>query len=86
MFPACFGSALIFYRNGSSGGTDIIALIIKKHFGINVGTALLCVDCLIAASAFMVFDVRTGLFSVLGLLIKAFLVDGLIQSLMQNEQ
>ena len=80
MLLTSVGSALIFYRNGSSGGTDIIALIIKKHFGINVGTALLCVDCLIAASAFMVFDVRTGLFSVLGLLIKAFLVDGLIQS------
>ncbi len=75
------GSAMIFSRQGSSGGTDIIALILKKYLNLNVGKALLCTDAIIAMSAFLVFDIRTGLFSLLGLFSKAFLVDGIIESL-----
>ena len=77
---SAIGSAIIFHRNGSSGGTDIVALIIKKFTHINVGKALLCVDFLIAASSFIVFDIKIGLFSVLGLFVKAFLVDGIIEN------
>lgn len=74
------GSAMIFYRAGSSGGTDIIALILKKFTSLDVGKALLCVDIVVVAGAFFVFDIRTGLFSVLGLFAKAFLVDSVIES------
>ena len=81
MLLTSIGSAMIFFRQGSSGGTDIIALIIKKYARINVGKALLCTDALIAVSSFFVFGVRTGLFSLLGLFSKAFLVDGIIESL-----
>ena len=81
MLLTSIGSAMIFFRQGSSGGTDIVALIIKKYAKINVGKALLCTDALIAASSFFVFGVRTGLFSLLGLFAKAFLVDGVIESL-----
>ena len=75
------GSGLIFHAEGSSGGTDILALILKKYTSLNVGKALLCFDTLIAASSFFVFDLRTGLFSVLGLFLKAFLVDTVIESM-----
>ena len=80
MLLAAIGSAIIFHRGGSSGGTDIVALIIKKYANINVGKALLAVDFLIACSAFFVFGIRTGLFSLLGLFAKAFLIDGIIES------
>ncbi len=81
MLLTSIGSAMIFFRQGSTGGTDIVALIIKKYLNLNVGKALLCTDALIALSSFFVFDVRTGLFSLLGLFSKAFLVDGVIESL-----
>lgn len=81
MLLTSIGSAMIFFRRGSSGGTDIVALIIKKYVNINVGKALLCSDTLIALGSFFVFDVKTGLFSLLGLFAKAFLVDGIIESL-----
>ena len=81
MILTAIGSALIFHARASSGGTDIIALILKKHTHLNVGAALLCVDFLIAASSFLVFGVRTGLFSLAGLFVKAFLVDSVIESL-----
>lgn len=73
------GSAIMFNCEASSGGTDIVALILKKYTRIDVGKALLCTDCLIAMSSFFVFDVKTGLFSMLGLFSKAFLVDGMIE-------
>ncbi len=75
------GSAILFRVGASSGGTDIVALILKKFTRLNVGSALLCTDVLIAASAFFVFDLRTGLFSLLGLFAKAFLIDSVIENL-----
>ena len=81
MMLTAIGSAIIFYCNASSGGTDIVALILKKYTSLDVGKALLCTDFIIAASAFFVFGVETGLFSLLGLFAKAFIVDGVIDSL-----
>lgn len=86
MLLTAAGSAIIFNCQASSGGTDIIALIIKKYTKIkNVGTALLITDCAIAASTFFIFGIQTGLFSILGLFTKAFLVDGVIESIGKNK-
>ena len=52
----------------------------QKFSSINIGRARLCTDFLIAASSFLVFDVQTGLFSLLGLFAKAFVVDSVIES------
>lgn len=75
------GSAIIFNCKGSSGGTDIIALIIKKYCKTDIGKALFISDFLIASSTFFIFGVTTGLYSILGLFFKAFLVDGVIESM-----
>ncbi len=75
------GSAVIFNCNASSGGTDIVALILKKYTRIDVGRALLITDFVVAACSFFTFGVRAGLFSVLGLFSKAFLVDTIIDSI-----
>lgn len=80
MLLTAIGSAMIFNSGASSGGTDIMALILKKFTSIDVGKALLCVDFFVAASAFFVFDITTGLFSLLGLFAKAFIVDTVIES------
>lgn len=81
MLLTSIGSALIFHADASSGGTDITALILKKYTSIDVGKALLAVDFIVAASAFIVFDIQTGLFSLLGLFAKAFIVDAVIDNL-----
>ena len=74
------GSAILFSCDSSSGGTDIMALILKKFTSLDVGKALLAVDFVVAASAFVVFDIPTGLFSLLGLFAKAFIVDAVIEN------
>ena len=75
------GSAIMFSQAASSGGTDIVALILKKYTRTNVGRALLYTDFLVAASSFISFGVGAGLFSMLGLFAKAFLVDGIIDNI-----
>lgn len=80
IFPA-LGSAILFNLDGSTGGTDILAMILKKFSSLDIGRALLYCDVLIAASTLVVYDIRTGLFSVLGLLLKSLLVDNVIESL-----
>lgn len=75
------GSSILFQYNASSGGTDIVAMIIKKYTSLEIGRALLATDALIALSSLFIFGARTGLFSLLGLFMKAFLVDGVIESM-----
>ncbi len=81
MLLTSVGSAMIFNAGASSGGTDIVALVLKKYTAVDVGKALLCADFIVAASAFFVFNIPTGLFSLLGLFAKAFIVDAVIESL-----
>ena len=75
------GTAILFNCRASSGGTDIVALIIKKYAKLDIGKAMVATDLLIACSTFFIFDVTTGLFSILGLFFKSFLVDGVIESI-----
>ena len=74
LLPA-FGSAVLFHLDASSGGTDIVAMIVRKYTSLNIGMALMAADALIAGSALFVFGPEAGLFSILGLLLKSFLVD-----------
>ena len=75
------GGAIIFNCGASSGGTDIIALILKKYTKINVGVSLLIVDLIVAsASIFTIGDVAISLYSYLGLFARTFLLDGIIES------
>ena len=79
LFPA-IGSAILFNVDGSTGGTDIIAMIIRKFSRMNIGTALLVSDIGITLASFL-FGVKTGLFSLLGLLVKTMFIDSVIESL-----
>ncbi len=80
LLPA-LGAAILFNMDASTGGTDIMAMILKKYTGLDVGRALLLSDVAIAASALLIFDIETGLFSLLGLALKSVLVDTVIESL-----
>ena len=75
------GSAILFNLDASSGGTDIVAMILRKYTSLNIGIALLCTDTVITLSACVAFGMETGLFSVLGLIIKALFVDLVMDNL-----
>lgn len=87
MLELCFaialpalGSAILFNIGASSGGTDIIAMILKKYSSFDIGRALIISDAVITAAGFFIFDIETGLYSVLGLAIRSFMIDNFIES------
>ncbi|MDE7453877.1 MAG: YitT family protein [Clostridia bacterium] len=75
------GGALVFNSGSSSGGTDIIALILKKYTKLNVGFALMLIDFIVICISFYTFSIEGALFSMLGLFTKSFLLDGVIESI-----
>lgn len=76
------GGALLFNSGASSGGTDIIALILKKFTKLNVGVSLMIVDFIVVIISIFTFkDIPTVLYSLLGLFARTFLLDGVIESL-----
>lgn len=81
MILISLGAALIFNEEASSGGTDIIALIIKKFFNVKIGKALLVVDGFVILGAFLLLGVEIGFFSLFALVIRALVVDSAIESL-----
>ena len=74
-------SAILFNIGASSGGTDIVAMILKKYSSFNIGMALFIVDLFMVVSAFFVFDTQTGLFSFTGLMAKSLVIDGVIENI-----
>ncbi len=78
---AAIGSALLFDLDGSTGGTDIIAMVIKKYSSINISKALFYVDAIIVMINFFVFGIENWLFSVLAFAAKIFVLNSVIKSI-----
>ena len=79
------GSAMLFNVGASSGGTDVIAMIVKKYRNVDIGKALLISDVAVVIAACFVFGVETGMFSSLGLVMKTLVVDMVIESINLNK-
>ena len=73
-----FASGIMFYVDSSSGGTDIIALIVRKYSKINIGKALLVTDFLIVIVGGVLSGYIILFSSFVGLLIKTFGIDFVI--------
>ena len=69
------GSAITFSVGASSGGTDIVAMILKKYTNLDISRSLFISDAVLVGASFFIFNVKVGLFSLLGLILKSFIVD-----------
>lgn len=79
------GAAILFNIGASTGGTDVVAMLLKKYSNLDIGRALLVSDFLLTMLTFPVFGITTGLFSILGLFLKSTLVDTVIENLNLNK-
>jgi Uncharacterized BCR, YitT family COG1284./Uncharacterized protein conserved in bacteria (DUF2179). len=75
------GAAILFNLGSSTGGTDIIAMILKKKTNINIGQALLATDIILTLLTFPIFGMLTGLLSLAGLIMKSVIVDNIVEAL-----
>lgn len=71
-------SGIMFYVDSSSGGTDVIALIIKKYSTIKIGKALLIADVMIVILGGILSGTPIFFSSFFGLLIKTLGIDFVI--------
>ena len=57
----------------------------KKYTSVDIGRGLMISDVLFTLCAFFVFDVKTGLYSLLGLIMRSALIDNFIESLNRSK-
>ena len=81
-------SGILFYVDSNSGGTDIIALVLKKYVKVQIGTALLITDLVIVLIGGILAGWTIGIASAIGFLVKVLginLVIALIRRFMLNQ-
>ena len=78
LFVVSVGQAMLFSRNASSGGLDIVGKILNKFFRIEIGKAIAMVGMCIALSSALVYDKKTVVLSVLGTYLSGIVLDHFI--------
>lgn len=81
VFLPAIGSAILFNIGASTGGTDILAMILHKYSSLEIGKALMLSDVGIVIIAAWIYGPATGLYCVLGMVLKCTVVDSAIESL-----
>ena len=70
------GLGIIFRYGGTTGGVDIIARLVQKYIGWNMGRTMFLFDaCVIALSLLTYLDYREGMYTLVAVLIGAKLID-----------
>lgn len=78
VFFVSIGLAMLFNRNASSGGLDIVAKLMNKFLHMELGTAMSVSGMVVALSAAFVYDWKIVVLSVLGTYLNGIVVDHFI--------
>ena len=72
------GLSILFNRNASSGGLDIVAKIMNKYLHMDLGQAMSLSGMCVALSAALVYDKKTVVLSILGTYFNGIILDHFI--------
>ncbi|MCB2301122.1 YitT family protein [Clostridium tagluense] len=75
------GSGIVFSNEGSTGGMDIIAIYVKKKYGIEVGIVSFIINFLIVAVGSVLFDFKVGLYTLIAMYITSAVMEKVINGL-----
>lgn len=78
VFVVSIGLTILFNRNASSGGLDIIAKIINKYFNIDIGKALTVSGLCVAFTSILAFNSKSLILSILGTYLNGLILDQFI--------
>ena len=78
LFVVSLGQSILFARNASSGGLDIVGKILNKFFRMELGSAIALVGMGVALSSALVYDKKTVVLSVLGTYLNGIVLDHFI--------
>ncbi|XCP85955.1 YitT family protein [Roseburia hominis] len=74
----CFGQALLFNVNASSGGLDIVAKLLNKYLYLDLGKAVMFVGFATAATSILIYDRKVLVVSLLGTYLSGIVLDNFI--------
>ncbi len=81
------GLGIVFSHNGSTGGTDIITVLLTKHFNLSFGRAMQFIDCTIICSSYLLFhSMETIVYGVVFTLVASFVCDYVVNGSRQTVQ
>lgn len=70
-----FGIGIVYKRNASTGGMDIIPLIINKYTGIPLHILLLLVDCFTVLLGVIAYGLQASIYGVISVVLCSFVID-----------
>ena len=80
------GVTLCLMQGGSSGGTDIVAMLVTKFFNVNLGRVYMVSDMLIIGSSFFVFDINAIIYGFIAVGVFSYTVDWMMAGPKQSMQ
>lgn len=81
------GLGIVFSHNGSTGGTDIITVLLTKHSNLSFGRAMQFIDCTIICSSYLLFhSMETIVYGVVFTLVASFVCDYVVNGSRQTVQ
>ena len=81
------GLGIVVSHNGSTGGTDIITVLLTKHFNLSFGRAMQFIDCTIICSSYLLFhSMETIVYGVVFTLVASFVCDFVVNGSRQTVQ
>ena len=78
LFVVSVGQAILFQRNASSGGLDIVGKVINKFFRVELGKAIAMCGMCVALLSIFVSDQKAVILSILGTYLSGIILDHFI--------
>jgi uncharacterized membrane-anchored protein YitT (DUF2179 family) len=74
------GYGLVFLRRGSTGGTDIITMLIRKRYSnFNIGSLGFSLNLLIVIAGAIIFGIQQALYTIISLFIQSLVLDRMLK-------
>ena len=81
------GVGLVFTQGGSSGGTDIVAMIINKYRNVSLGKLVMYFDMVIIGCSYFVFhDIPTIIYGFVTMMVLGYAIDMVLSGSRQSSQ
>lgn len=75
-----FGYGLVFLRSGSTGGTDIITMLIRKKYeNFEIGKVGFFINCMVVIVGAMIFGIPKALYTLISIFIQGLVLDIVIK-------
>ncbi|MDP4176806.1 MAG: YitT family protein [Bacillota bacterium] len=74
------GFGIVFAHNGSTGGFDIVSMLIKKKYSnFDLGNIMFCINLIIIAASTVLFNLPIALYTLLAMYIQTFVLDHVVK-------